>query len=450
MLPYGKEIMAQVVKQVISSQNFLSGLLALPQYAELRAKQVERLLVIFRGSKLSLDQAGPVLKVLDERIWDCESLGRLKSALADQTVEEINDPEKRAKAQDYSALPFYVPEDLWLCLEKADCAEEREKALQLVCDLAAQLGLRNPTEETCAVLYVLAFTMHPMAVVYDCEKVSLLQKWKPVMKRHLKKYSSSAEGLQVLPLKVAECPSILMRAAFPNGWKSAQPRVKTLEEVQRLARTRPLRMTHTFANVSKTSQMPQQAMNVDLLGVAAAVARHTSLAMTQAAVMPQEELPGLKILKPVAAVAQSKERPSGPAAILDKVQEPSASSSMMVPHEAEPQQMIEALCADLEKEKQDKGTESKGKEKVKKTPKKAKAKAKGKMKRPAAAVVPLRRPAAAAASDRRGVDLDPDPRRAALLSRIPEDIRMQFAHGCSKCRHREFCTTSCCAYRGYT
>jgi hypothetical protein len=123
--------MAQVVKQVISSQNFLSGLLALPQYAELRAKQVERLLVIFRGSKLSLDQAGPVLKVLDERIWDCESLGRLKSALADQTVEEINDPEKRAKAQDYSALPFYVPEDLWLCLEKVACAEEREKRCNL-------------------------------------------------------------------------------------------------------------------------------------------------------------------------------------------------------------------------------------------------------------------------------------------------------------------------------
>lgn len=443
--------MAQVVKQVISSQNFLSGLLPLPQFAELRAKQVERLLVIFRSSKLSLDQAGPVLKVLDEKIWDSESLGRLKSALADQTVEEIHDLEKRAKGQDYAALPFYVPEDLWLCLEKADCAEEREKALQLVCDLAAQLGLRNPTEETCAVLYVLAFTMHPMAVVYDCEKVSLLQKWKPVMKRHLKKYSSSAEGLQVLPPKVAECPSILMRAAFPNGWKSARPRVKSLEEVQRLARTWPLRMTHTFANVSKSSQMPSASMNVDLLGVAAAVARHTSLAMAQAAVMPQEELPGLKILKPVAAGAQSKERPSAaPAAILDKVQEPSASSSMLVPNEAEPQQMIEALVADLETEKQDRGTESKGKEKVKKIPKKAKAKAKGKMKRPSAAQVPLRRPAAAASVDRRSGDLDPDPRRAALLSRIPLEIRTQYAQGCSKCRYREFCTTSCWAYRGYT
>ena len=271
--------MAQILKQVTSSQNFLSGLISLPHFAALRAKQLDRLLGIFRGTKLSVEQAGLVLNALDERLWDADSLGRLKSALADQTLEETEDPEKRAKAQDYAALPFYVSEELWLCLEKAESLEEREKGLQLVCELAAQLGLRNPTEETCAVLYVLAFTMHPMVVVYDCEKVALLQKWKPVMKRYLKKFPMSVEGLKMLPEKVAECPAMFMRVAYPNGWTSAKPKGKTLEQVLQLARTWPLRTTHTFASSSKIPEKAIPVGNSDMLGMAAAVARQTSLAV---------------------------------------------------------------------------------------------------------------------------------------------------------------------------
>ena len=111
------------------------------------------------------------------------------------------------------------------------------------------------------------------------------------------------------------------------------------------------------------------------------------------------------------------------------------------PCEAEPQDMIDALRADLQEKKEQ---DSKGDQTVKKPVKKAKAKPKGKskMKRPAAAPVPLRRPAAAA-------PLDPDPRRAALLSRIPVHIRNSYAKGCSRCYGRPFCTT-CWARRGYT
>ena len=443
--------MAQVVKHVISSQNFLAGLLSLPHYAELRVKQLDRLLSIFRGTKLTLEQAGTVLNVLDERLWDVDSLGRLKSALADQTVDETEDAVARAKCQDYSALPLYVSEDLWLCFEKAESIEEREKALELACELAAQLGLRNPTEETCAVLYVLAFTMHPMAVVYDCEKLALLQKWKPIIKRHLKKYPVIGESLKVLPVKVEECPAIYIRGAFPHGWKCAKPHSKTLEDVLRLGRTWPLRVTRTFAAASKATsmQMPSPSVQTDVLGVAAAVARQTSLAVAQALVS-QEEVPGLKILKPL-----PETRPSKPAsvlaAILDKDPEPSALSSKAADKEAGAQEMIDALCADLEKEKQEKEQSKKGPDLVKKKGKKPKAKAGAKMKRPAAASACLRRPAAAAMpSQRGGLDLDPDPRRSALLNRIPKQIRLRFAGGCSRCRYREFCTTSCWAHRGYT
>ena len=73
-----------------------------------------------------------------------------------------------------------------LLVEKADSQESREKALECVCELAGKLGLRSGTEETYAFLFVLAFTIHPTYVVYDHEKQNLLQKWKPIIKRHFK------------------------------------------------------------------------------------------------------------------------------------------------------------------------------------------------------------------------------------------------------------------------
>ena len=105
--------MAQIAKQVVASQFFLEGLLSLPHYAELRLKQLERLLALISKASLTLEQSGPIISSLDSRIWDGMSLQRLKSALADKTLEvaDAAETEGRVKQQDYTSLPRYLTEE---------------------------------------------------------------------------------------------------------------------------------------------------------------------------------------------------------------------------------------------------------------------------------------------------------------------------------------------------
>ena len=86
---------------------------------ELRLKQLDRLLGLISKTDLSLEQAGPVISSLDPQIWDVDSLGKLKPALADQTTEPTEgDSEKRVKQQDYTSLLKYLTEDWWLFWRK--------------------------------------------------------------------------------------------------------------------------------------------------------------------------------------------------------------------------------------------------------------------------------------------------------------------------------------------
>ena len=61
-------------------------------------------------------------------------------------------------------------------------------------------------------------------------------------------------------------------------------------------------------------------------------------------------------------------------------------------------------------------------------------------KKPASAEPTLKRPAAAAAG--RG-------RREQVLGRVPEDLKRKFSNGCSTCRYRPGCCTSCWVKRGF-
>eukprot|EP00435_Cladocopium_sp_Y103_P017373 s448_g4.t1 len=362
----------------------------------------------------------PVISSLDSNIWDVESLGKLKAALADKTTEAIEgENEKRAKQQDYSALPKYLTEEWSLLLEKVDTQEEREKALECVCDLAGKLGLRNGSEETYAFLYVLAFTMHPTVVVYDCEKQRLLQRWKPVMKRYLKQHPPLTGAMAVLPDKVEECPGMYLRAAFPNGWKAAAPRTKALADVLRLGRTWPLRITHAVASGVKNTEPVQEMtqLNQSVMGMAAAVAQQTTMALAES-LSKEEELPGLKILKsaePTPFTESSRVLPALMDRPADTTTQPSKQGKL------DPQQMIDSLREDLADEKID-AAGKKTKETVKKKSPKAKSKGKGHMKRPAASGSKrLKRPAAALAAE--APALDEDPVRATLLSMAPSSSK---------------------------
>ena len=121
--------MAQIEKQIVSSQKFLNGLASLPHFAELRRKQALRLVTIIRKTSVTVEQSGSILQCLDSSVWDNETMSQLKAALADHTKmeEEIEDKSRRAKQQDYTALPHYLSSEWWRFLEQGKLGEEEKR-----------------------------------------------------------------------------------------------------------------------------------------------------------------------------------------------------------------------------------------------------------------------------------------------------------------------------------
>ena len=84
------------------------------------------------------------------------------------------------------------------------------------------------------------------------------------------------------------------------------------------------------------------------------------------------------------------------------------------------------------------GKESREKPVTKKPASKAKV-----LKKPAASIHRLKRPAAAAQTQG-------DAKRQKVLKLVPKEVLARFMHGCSRCYHRQYCTVSCWARRGYS
>ena len=458
--------MAQVQKQLIASQKFLVGLISLPQYGELRGKQLERLMALTRKAKLTIEQSSGVLASLDATLWDESSLSQLKSLVADQTLSDgmEDDSSQRAKQQDFSALPHYLDDAWWRRLETAQ-GKEKEKNCELLCQHAARLGLTNPSEETYAYLYALSFAMHPATVIFDCEKLGLLAKWKPIMKRILKVAVRPPLNLLVLPCDVEQCPPELLRAAYPQGFRPGTPSHKTIPEVMQLARTWPLRKTHLTATTSQTTSLSGkleggQMMHAMAAATVQAVASQFG-ALQRADSVP--ELPGFKILKPPCE-ASSASKPKEQLALMDGTTQAGGSSSH---EEKTAASMIDALRRDLEEDRKEPSKRSKRapkaaakkKNSIKEekdvkgdadqrlTPEKPakvcmkRPAAKGKMKRPAA-VAPKKRPSETAE--------EKEAKRRLLFKRVPKSLQDAYASGCSRCRGRPYCTLSCWYERGYT
>ena len=458
--------MAQVQKQLIASQKFLSGLLALPQYGELRTKQLERLLAVIRKVRLTVEQSGLLLAAVDSSLWDEGSIGQLKSLVADQTVTETNETlvSQRVKQQDFTCLPYYLDGEWWRRLETA-APSEREKNCERLCQHAARLGLTNPTEETYAFLYVLAFALQPGTLIFDCEKLQLLTQWKPVMKRHLKNAVQPPLQPLLLPASVDECPKELLRSAYPQGFVAAFPAQTTVEEVMRLGRTWPLRKTNVVAAASKKGCYPGPLEGGNMVqAVAAATVQAVASQLATHVPKPKHasdsDVPGLKVLIPPTDQAVKETQ----LALMDKPNQPGASAHEKVDAAG----LIDALQADLLQEKEPKAKQKLSmaapKAKSKKETKKKETKemaarrsaakepckavmkrpaGKGKLKRPAAASAAVRKRPAETAEQKQA-------KRARLFEQIPKKLQAAYMYGCTRCRGRSYCTLSCWGERGFT
>ena len=100
------DVMAQVLKEIVSSQKFLNGVKTLPHFEELQRKQLERLKIIVKKHAISVEMAGRIMESFSD-VWSGRVLDELKALIAEQS-ETQEDTSSRAGLQDFTALPGYL------------------------------------------------------------------------------------------------------------------------------------------------------------------------------------------------------------------------------------------------------------------------------------------------------------------------------------------------------
>ena len=206
--------MAKFEKQLHASQKFLAGLTGLPHFSELREKQLQACLKVLDGlPSLSTSAVANWLDILDFSIWGPEGAAKLQTAMAiKETAGETPGATGRRSLQDYTELPRFIPADLWNVLLGSETGRDRK--LALLAQHCAKLGLRCPSEPTCALILTLAYCSVPEPrVMEEREWYDQLKIKKPVIKKHLTG-NAPAEYLLTLPSDVLGLPvGIRTRAA---------------------------------------------------------------------------------------------------------------------------------------------------------------------------------------------------------------------------------------------
>ena len=248
--------MARFEKQLVASQKFLGGLRSLPQYDDLCEKQLGSVLkALSDGPCLTTSKVADMLGIIDAEIWGPDRSQRLQAAMAiKETAEGVKESRgSRRSLQDYTNLPFLMTEELWRCL--SDCRISKEEKLATLTKHAAHLGLRCPTEATCAIIFSLVYGER------DDGKVMLEQEWfdlrvakKPIIKKRLNQGPVS-EHLLSLPSTVEELPPGVRVIAFPNNERAA-PVPPAVLQLMQFTRSHPVRSSSRF--VAKPS-MPAAA-----------------------------------------------------------------------------------------------------------------------------------------------------------------------------------------------
>ena len=245
--------MAQVEKQILAAQKFLTGLHGLESIQGLRQKQADRIVNVIQGQKLSLEDAGKALDSVRSEIWGEELATVLKEAVAKQ-MDDSREPKSRMRLQDYKTLVHYLDRKHWEFLQQADFS--RDTAVTNVCHLAVHLGLRHPTEGTFGAILAIVFCHDKAKPVSEQEKFYFLQQYKPQMRKIFQTAPVASEFAEVLPVDVANFPHALLNTAYPHGFEPFTPAHVDLMALKSLTDTYPLRKDNLKARSNEQSLQP--------------------------------------------------------------------------------------------------------------------------------------------------------------------------------------------------
>ena len=449
--------MAQAEKQIVAAQKFLLNVTALPTFDDLRGKQVTRLTSLLSKNLLSIEQSASLMSILDSNVWGSDIMEQLKTCIAQQTCHDDGDcaAASRASLQDFTNIPHYLSQDWWNLLESG---KDKVRNLESLCGLAASLGLRNASEPTYAGLCALAFCLGSTKLL-EVDKLKLLGLHKPRMKKVFSNAVPLVSVMDALPSSPQDCQKEFLDTAYPNGFVAGTPVTLTMDNICRLVDTYPCRRRGKVTGESSIRDVESPVTKT--LSRFAAVAK--AFTDVHSGTREKEALPGLKLLRPEATAIPESSKPFMPQqlALMDRQQGASAEAAPKAEEAEEPSATVQKLKEALETEKGSKSHPKKGKKDLLL---KGDANKKGKTfdlpesqetsvkKRPAGKLVVYRKPAVSSHGMKRPAasQNERDAKRQQVLKLVPAELLSRYKGGCSRCYHREYCTVSCWARRGYT
>ena len=468
--------MAQVEKQIVAAQKFLQNVVALPSFSDLLSKQMQRLQTLLGKTLLSVEQSAALMDVLDSDVWGLESMEKLKTCIAQQTRHDSDDSvaATRASLQDYTSLPYYLSQEWWNVLESG---REKVRTLESLCHLAASLGLRNPSEPTYAGFCALVFCSGSKQLLEE-EKLKLLALHKARMKKVFNNAVPLASVLDVLPSDVEQCPKIFLDTAYPNGFVAGTPVTQTMVTVCNLVSTYPCRRRGKVSAGESTVSALESPVTKTLSRLAS-VAKVLNEGRREQG--ENEVLPGFKLLQAGKASAEpgtaSSSRPE-PLPLMDAQPADSAALKEVPSEPVHASATVQKLKEQMRKQtgqdsssKTDDQGKGNGKKDIVAKPVGSSGSPKVSVKKkPAGKVTVCRKPATSDQQDLKrppkvlckpaasthglkrpaAVQTAGELKRQQVLKLVPPQVLERYKDGCSRCYHRQYCTVSCWARRGYS
>ena len=294
-------------RQLVAGHQFLKGLRRLPSYSDARQKQLESILRHLSAvPEVPTVQAAKIFSLLDEDVWDEDSLRVLREHVAEKTMDGTEASQGRRATQDFTDMPRFLPDSVWQVLlnEKVSGQE----GLEVLCHHAANLGLRLPSEATIAMLLTLSYQGQALAMSSNA-KFNLSVRQRPLIRKILQAKSRPAVWLTALPEAWTDLPATCRELAFPEGAQPAPTPIGSLD-FGAMAKAWPMRNTNRLlcgdesAGSGSTSTCADTTASMDKL--VEAVASTAKLAYA-AAVMHQ--VPEPQRVHTQASVAQAQQTP---------------------------------------------------------------------------------------------------------------------------------------------
>jgi hypothetical protein len=258
--------MAAFLRKVVSVHEFLASVRALGSFAKLREDQCRSLLKAAATlPPLNVQTCAAALRALQSAadVWTEEQLLQLRECVADklQSADDVDadasapappgSSKERKAGQDYTNLVYHLLQTHYEGLRGDPAA-----GLQAItCHLSA-LGLQNPTEQTLAVLATLVGWQRYQAQGLVLEEgFEALRQLKPKIRKLLALADMRPAGgdwIHVLPRDVEELPEAVRAAAYSQALPQADAAFPPAE-ILRTARMLPLRRTNALVSAPKVA-----------------------------------------------------------------------------------------------------------------------------------------------------------------------------------------------------